>query len=131
MAPWNLSPNPLDHFLIHLNVVLQRVQRVLQLIHQLVGVIATSGCNAVADQVGDPADLVAASFHGNLSQVPPGGFELGFLVLLLLVSLTQCETAFHKARELGILKNTNQVEIEIAAVALRRLGMKRERAGEP
>src|SRR5208283_804530 len=101
----NLAANPLDHILIHLDVVLEAVQRVLQLIHQLVGAVAPPRCDTVADQVGDPADLIATGFHGNVRQVPPGRLDLGLFVLLFLIPLAHVKAALHKAGELRVLKN--------------------------
>src|SRR5579863_2076909 len=92
----NLGANPLDHILIHLDVMLEAVQRVLQLIHQFVGVVVPPRCDAVADQVGDSADLIATSLHGNVCKVPPGRLDFGLLVLLLLIPLAHFKTALDK-----------------------------------
>src|ERR1700730_16769074 len=122
--PWCLgefSTDPLDHVLIHLDVVLERVQCVLQLIHQFVSVVAPPASDTVVDQVRNHADLIATSLHGNVRQVPPRGFGLGFLILLLLKALAHVETALHKAGEIRVLKDGNQVEVEIAAIAFRGL----------
>src|SRR5664280_1830473 len=60
-----------DHLLIGLGAVLQLIQRILKLVHQLPCQIGPSFRQARSLQIGYGADLISAGLHGNLRKVPP------------------------------------------------------------
>ena len=119
-----------DDLLIGLGTMLQLIQRILKLVHQLPCQVGPSFRQARSLQIGYGADLISAGLHGNLRKVPPGTRRFGVLVLdggvLFLVGEPVCDEPWKTV----VLDQAHHIEVKVPAVSCSGFRMKDQRASQ-
>jgi hypothetical protein len=106
-----------DDLRIGVCTILELVQRVLKLVHQLACQVRPSFRQARSLQVGYDAYLVPARVHRDLGKVPPGTGWLWDLFLDCGVLFLVGEPVVNEPWEAIVLDQAHHVEVEVPAVS--------------
>src|SRR5664280_1894214 len=99
------------HLMIGLGAVLQLIQRILKLVHQLPCQIGPSFGQARSLQIGYGADLISARLHRNLRKVPPGTRRFGVFGLDGGVLFLVGKPVFNEPWKTVVLDQAHHVDV--------------------
>ena len=117
-----------NDLLVGLGSMLQLIQRILKLVHQLPCQVGPSFRQARSLQIGYGADLIPAGLHGNLRKVPPGTGRFWVLVLDGGVLFFVGKPVFDEPWKLVVLDQAYHVEVKVSAISGSSFRMKDQRA---
>src|SRR5664280_2333883 len=119
-----------NDLLIGLRSMLQLIQRILKLVHQLPCQVWPSFRQTRSLQIGYCADLISAGLHRNLRKVPPGTRGFGVLFLRGGVLFLVGEPVFDEPWKSAVLDQAHHIEVKIPAVSGSGFRMKDQRASQ-
>src|SRR5271165_4369413 len=126
----HIVANSADDLLVRLGAVLQLVQRILKLVHQLPCQVRPSFRQARSLQIGYGADLIAAGLHRNLRKVPPGTRRFGVFGLNGRVQFLVGKPVCDEPWKTVVLDQAHHIEVIVPAVSGSGFRMKDQRASQ-
>ena len=119
-----------DDLLVGLGTVLQLIQRILKLVHQLPCQVGPSFRQARSLQIGYGADLISAGLHRNLRKVPPGTRRFGVFGLNGRVQFLVGKPVCDEPWKTVVLDQAHHIEVIVPAVSGSGFRMKDQRASQ-